>query len=116
MVTRPLSFCNARDSSVPRCSMIPVNITISEDSILAQKRELLTEDSYEWLSHSFICGIRLGGRLRWLRLHRTVARGYLATAPGLGRPCARKEPLSLRRISEHRRALVYALSRRKVRR
>src|SRR6266478_996557 len=29
MVTRPPSFCSGKDSTVPRCSMIPVNIEIS---------------------------------------------------------------------------------------
>src|SRR5579859_7088887 len=51
MVTRPPSLCSESDSTLPRCSMMPVNICVIENNIVSRKRESLTPDSQKWLSH-----------------------------------------------------------------
>src|SRR6266404_332321 len=110
MVTRPPSACSERVSIAPRCSIIPVNIKFR----ISLRWRNRVYGQPEIAAHIFSCDKRLANRPRWLHLDRIARREDLEAAQVQGQAYAQTERQYHRRISERRRALVYAPGQRKA--
>src|SRR6266478_453964 len=87
--------------------MIPVNMNIENSISHAKFDSRETSDGQpEKAVPRFICGGRLGDRLRWLRRGRIVARVRLVATPGRERTYARTELQLRQRILVRKRASV----------